>query len=97
MITPGQCRAARAWLGWTQQDLADLAIMAVTTVKDFETAKREPKARTVLAIKQTLEAAGMVFPAGDIVRASRGVEEGYPRMIDLAAPDHAAALRRLAK
>lgn len=77
MITPGQCRAARAWLGWTQQDLADISMVGLSALKDFETQKRQTTAPNVLALKRALEAAGLTFPAEGIVRAAPGVEEGY--------------------
>jgi DNA-binding XRE family transcriptional regulator len=39
MMTREQSRAARAWLGWTQQDLAARANVSLCTVKAFETGK----------------------------------------------------------
>lgn len=35
-ITPAQCRAARAWLQWSQLDLSDRSGVSVPTVNRFE-------------------------------------------------------------
>lgn len=36
MITPAQCRAARALLGWRQDDLARLTSLSAATIRAFE-------------------------------------------------------------
>jgi DNA-binding XRE family transcriptional regulator len=41
-LTPGLCRAARGILGWSQRDLASKANVGVSTVADFERARRDP-------------------------------------------------------
>jgi len=64
MITPEQCRAARAWLDWSQDDLAQKANVALSTVRDFEKDRREPISNNVDAIQQTLENAGIEFTSG---------------------------------
>ena len=40
-LTPEQCRAARAWLDWSQNDLADAANISLSTVRDFEKGRRD--------------------------------------------------------
>lgn len=60
-MTPEQLRAARNWLGWTQQELATRASVGLSTIKDFESGKRSPIANNVAAIKTALEGAGMAF------------------------------------
>jgi transcriptional regulator with XRE-family HTH domain len=60
-MLPEQCRAARGWLGWSQQKLADQAKLSVSTLKDFEARKRRPIANNLAAIKGALEAAGIEF------------------------------------
>lgn len=35
-MTPTQCKAARALVGWTQADLANNASLSISTVADFE-------------------------------------------------------------
>ncbi len=60
-FSPVQCRAARALLGWSQWDLADLAGVGRSTVADFERAARTPAAENRAALRATLEAAGVIF------------------------------------
>lgn len=60
-MTPEQLRAARNWLGWTQQELATHASVGLSTIKDFESGKRSPIANNVTAIRSVLEKAGMAF------------------------------------
>jgi transcriptional regulator with XRE-family HTH domain len=50
-MTPAQCRAARGFLGISQDDLAKAADVGVSTVRDFEKSGRFPIASDLLAIK----------------------------------------------
>ena len=61
MITPAQCRAARALLKWSQEDLAARCDVSVTTIRTFETEATAAYARTREVLKSTLEAAGIEF------------------------------------
>src|SRR5271156_5053774 len=63
MISPEQCRAARAWLGWPQPELAKRARIGLSTVRDFETGTRTPILNNRAAIQSALEAAGARFLA----------------------------------
>lgn len=65
-MSPEQCRAARGWLGWSQQALADRAKVSVSTLKDFEGRRRRPIANNLDAIRRALEAAGIEFTNGDV-------------------------------
>jgi len=65
VISPAQCRAARAWLGWTQAELARLAGIARKTVADFELGNRTLHYRSRETITVTLEGAGAGFLWGD--------------------------------
>jgi transcriptional regulator with XRE-family HTH domain len=66
MITREQCRAARALLDWSQQDLAERAKVGLSTVRDFEKGRHTPHGPNIAAIIGTLEAGGVAFlPAGD--------------------------------
>ena len=56
-----QCRAGRALLGWSQDDLEVAAKVAKKTIADFEREARQPQARTLEAIRTALEAAGVLF------------------------------------
>jgi DNA-binding XRE family transcriptional regulator len=62
-MTPEQCRSARAWLAWSQDDLAKAAHVGLSTVKDFENGKRTPIEATQMAMRVALEAAGIGFPS----------------------------------
>ena len=66
MLTPEQSRAARGWLDWTQQALAERAHVSLTTVRDFEKGRRAPIANNLAAMKQAIDAAGiqLVFRKG---------------------------------
>ena len=61
-MTPEQCRAGRAWLAWSQDDLAKAAQVGLSTVKDFEGGRRIPIVATQTAIRVALETAGIGFP-----------------------------------
>jgi len=56
-MIPEQCRAARAWLNWSQQQLAERASVGLSTVRDFEAGRRQPIANNVAAIRRALEQA----------------------------------------
>jgi DNA-binding transcriptional regulator YiaG len=60
-MTPGQCRAARAFLQISQDDLAKAANVGVSTVRDFEVGKRAPIAATQAAMRAALESKGVRF------------------------------------
>ena len=64
-MTPEHCRAARGWLGWSQSELAEAAKTGLSTVKDFEGARRKPMANNLAAIRAALEKAGIGFVEGD--------------------------------
>ncbi len=61
MITPAQCRAGRALLDWSQQQLADAARVGVVTVRQFEGSASQPRNATLDVIQRALEAAGVIF------------------------------------
>jgi len=60
-MSPEQCRAARAWLHWSQRLLAAKAQVSASTIRSFETGKRVPHGNNLRAISRALEAAGMWF------------------------------------
>ena len=61
MVTSRQIRVGRALLGWTQQLLADRALVAVNSVRAVERGLSYPKSETVNAIRAALTKAGIVF------------------------------------
>jgi transcriptional regulator with XRE-family HTH domain len=60
-MSPEQCRAARAWLNWSQDELAAKAQISNSTLRDFEAGRRVPIANNLNAIRRALEDAGMQF------------------------------------
>ena len=65
MLTPAQCRAARALIEWNQIRLADASGVSVNTIRDFEGGKRTPITNNLTAIKNALEDAGVKFVRAD--------------------------------
>jgi DNA-binding XRE family transcriptional regulator len=58
-LSPRQCRAARAWLGWTQRDLAKKAGIDQYTVMNFEMGRAKPWRATTQALILIFEQAGI--------------------------------------
>ena len=67
MISPAQCRAARALLQWSQQQLADRSGLGFSTIRDFEKGRHVPYATNLATIEQTLTKAGVRFLDGNCV------------------------------
>ena len=63
MIMPAQCRAARALLDWSQQDLAKAAHLGLSTIRDFEKGRRVPTHNNLRGIKLALEESGVEIGA----------------------------------
>lgn len=62
MITVAQIRAARALLGLTQKDLAQLAGVSLGTLNNIERGTQgDPKLSTMKAVQKALETAGVEF------------------------------------
>ena len=61
MISPRQIRAARALLGWSQQYLADRAIVSANAVARIERGQVDARVSTIVAIERTLTKAGVEF------------------------------------
>jgi transcriptional regulator with XRE-family HTH domain len=62
-FSPGQCRAARALLGMTQPELAEMAGLGLSTVVDYEKTRRKISVEATAAIKRALEKSGILFIA----------------------------------
>lgn len=60
-ISAAQCRAARALLDWSQDQLAENAQVARATIADFERNARMPMRNNLVSIVSALEAAGVAF------------------------------------
>ena len=72
MMTPAQCRAARALLQWNQAHLAEAAQVGVVTVRQFEGENSEPRRATLAAMRRAFEAAGIEFIDDCGVRVNTG-------------------------
>jgi len=70
-ISPGQCRAARALLNWTQETLANKVGVALKTIRDFENERRRPLKIVRASIKQAFEQAGIEFFEDDGLRLKK--------------------------
>lgn len=66
MITARQTRAARALLGWTQETLAEKALVSLTALKRLES-ESDVKVyeSTRDQVRRTLEGNGIVFLSSD--------------------------------
>lgn len=61
MITGSQIRAARALLGWSQQDLADKSLLSETAILKLETQSADSRTSTLIKVRKSLEDAGIEF------------------------------------
>lgn len=71
-ISAAQCRAVRALLEWSQEQLAENARVARPTIADFERNTRFPMRNNLLSIISALEPAGVGF-IGEGDKGSAGV------------------------
>jgi len=76
-MSPEQCRAARAWLNWSQHDLAAKAHVSDSTIREFEAGRRIPHPNNLLAIRHALEAVHIWFQNAD---------DGTPLTVGRAQP-----------
>jgi len=62
-LTSGQIRAARAFLRWTAEDLAERAALGLATIRRAELTESATSmtAANDLAVRRSLEAAGVEF------------------------------------
>lgn len=82
IIIPAQIRAARALLGWSQEELATKAGIGLSTVRDVESQRRQLDTAAATEICRTLENAGVEFVPGSS-QAGPGVRfvAGRPHVI----------------
>jgi transcriptional regulator with XRE-family HTH domain len=64
-LTPEQCRAARAFLNWTQDDLATRAQISRSTVRGFESGHHELQRASAATIRRAFEEARIIFLDAD--------------------------------
>ena len=77
MITPRQIRAARALLGWSQQQLADKAIVSLNAVTRLERGEVDSRLSTFMGVHKALTKAGIEFITADEKR--EGVRLSDPK------------------
>lgn len=65
VITARQVKAARALLGWSQQDLADRAIVSVNAVMRLERGTVDTRTSTLSAVQRALMKGGIEFISPD--------------------------------
>ena len=71
IITPLQCRAARAILNLSRADLAEISKVAAATIGSFETEATESRANIISQLRLALESVGIEFLDSDGVRLRR--------------------------
>ncbi|WP_425088864.1 helix-turn-helix domain-containing protein [Stappia sp.] len=71
LISPSQCRAARAILNFTRADLADLSGISAAAIGAFETEATEARLASISRLRTAFEAKGVEFLDDDGVRRKR--------------------------
>jgi len=61
MLSSPQCRAARALLDWSREQLAEASKVSLRTIVDFERGARQPREITLDALHSAMEKAGVIF------------------------------------
>ena len=65
ILTPAQCRAARALVTLSQPRLAQASGLGLSTVVDFERSRRKVSEQAARSLRDALETAGVVFIDAD--------------------------------
>ncbi len=88
LLSPSQCRAARALLDWNQPDLAAKCGIHVQTISGFEQGLTTPSQKTLQTIASVFEEGGIEFFDGDGIRrrvseiTQLSGEEGFSKFLD---------------
>jgi transcriptional regulator with XRE-family HTH domain len=69
LLSAEQSRSARAWLNWSQSDLAEVSKVSKRAIADFERGETVPHDRTLRDIQASFERAGIEF----LFEGARGV------------------------
>ena len=59
VMSPEQSRAARGWLGWSQDEFAKQANVALRTVASFERGEIIPRPNNIAAMQRAIQDAGI--------------------------------------
>jgi DNA-binding XRE family transcriptional regulator len=65
VFSPALCRAARGYLGWTQEDLAGHSQVSRSTIRDFEGQRHGLHRSTEAQLRLAFEKAGLRFTNTD--------------------------------
>ncbi|MDO3431812.1 helix-turn-helix transcriptional regulator [Rhizobium sp. CBN3] len=60
-LSPAQCRAARALIGWSEDDLSSASKIPKATIAGYEAGKLSPDEQALRDMKRCLEDAGVLF------------------------------------
>ncbi len=75
-MTPEQCRAGRALIGWSVADLASKVGLDERLIDDFEAGRNDPASGTIEVLRSGLMTAGVVFTGGETVGVRLGRRSG---------------------
>jgi transcriptional regulator with XRE-family HTH domain len=64
-LSPAQCRAARALLNWSQENLVARSKITKKTIADFERGATQPRPQTLAQLTAAFHAAGIEFLNGN--------------------------------
>lgn len=67
VLTPRLCKAARALLGWRQEELSVASGIGVGMIRHFEAEARPTKRHLILALERAFTDAGIEFARGGVV------------------------------
>ncbi len=70
-MTPAQCRAARALLQWSQEDLARKAGINAVTLRNYENERTMAQRASFAVVRQAFETAGV-----DLTEQGHGIGPG---------------------
>src|SRR3954449_8514844 len=59
VMSPQQSRAARGWLGWSQDEFAKQANVALRTIASFERGEIMPRRNNIAAMQHVIESEGI--------------------------------------
>lgn len=72
-LLPGQCRAARGLLNWSQSRLATTSNLSEDVIRNFEMGRTVASSNSLVAISTALEAAGIELIADGLVSGAAGI------------------------